>query len=68
MNKLLIAGMRLSGDRAGHRADAAQMLVDGRVRVGPMVTHRLPWQQTAEAYHMLFNKPEEALAVILEWD
>ena len=40
MNKLLIAGMRLSGDRSGHRADAAQMLVDGRVRVGPMVTHR----------------------------
>ena len=68
MNKLLIAGMRLSGERSGHRADAAQMLADGRVRVGPMVTHRLPWQQTAEAYHMLFEKPEEALAVILEWD
>ena len=44
------------------------MLVDGSVRVGPMVTHRLPWQQTVEAYHMLFEKPEEALAVILEWD
>ena len=33
-----------------------------------MITHRLPWRQTAEAYHMLFNKPDEALAVILEWN
>jgi L-iditol 2-dehydrogenase len=68
MNKLLVAGIRLSEPRTKSRADAAQMLVDGRINVGPMITHRLPWQQTPEAYHMLFEKPDEALAVIMEWD
>ncbi len=68
MDKLLIAGIRVAGERSEHRADAAQMLVDGRIRIAPMVTHRLPWQQTAEAYHMLYKRPEEALAVIMEWD
>ena len=29
MDKLLIAGVRLSGERSSHRADAAQMLADG---------------------------------------
>jgi threonine dehydrogenase-like Zn-dependent dehydrogenase len=48
--------------------DTAQMLLDGRIRVGPLIAHRLPWQQTPDAYHMLFNSPEEALGVILEWD
>jgi L-iditol 2-dehydrogenase len=68
MNKMLVAGIRVHEPRSKYRADAAQMLVDGRINVGPMVTHRLPWQQTAEAYHLLFKKPDEALAVILEWD
>ena len=68
MNKILVAGIRVPEPRSKYRADAAQMLVDGRIKVGPMVTHRLPWEQTADAYHMLFNKPDEALAVILEWD
>lgn len=49
-------------------SDAAQMLTDGRVRISELITHRLPWQQTADAYHLLYNKPNEALGVILEWD
>lgn len=68
MNKLLVAGIRLPEPRSKHRAEAVEMLVDGRIKVGPMVTHRMPWQETAEAYHMLYNKPDKALAVILEWD
>ena len=68
MNKLPVAGIRVPEPRSKHRADAVEMLVDGLIKVGPMVTHRMPWQETAEAYHMLYNKPDEALAVILEWD
>lgn len=48
-------------------ADAAEMLVDGRIVVAPMITHRLPWQKTPEAYHMLYREPETALGVVLEW-
>ena len=48
--------------------DAARMLVDGRIQVGPLITHRLPWRETPEAFHMLYRNPDEALGVILEWD
>jgi threonine dehydrogenase-like Zn-dependent dehydrogenase len=68
MNKQLIAGMRIDQPRERCIADAAEMLIDGRVRIFDLITHRLPWEQTPEAYHMLYEKPGEALGVILEWD
>ena len=46
----------------------ARMLLDRRIDVEPLITHRLPWEQTVDAYHLLFNSPDEALGVILEWD
>jgi threonine dehydrogenase-like Zn-dependent dehydrogenase len=48
--------------------DAAAMLADGRIQVEPIVTHRLPWQQAPDAYHMLYREPARALGVVLEWD
>ena len=48
--------------------DAAQMLIDGRIKVAELITHRLPWEQTPDAYHLLYDRPDEALGVILEWD
>ena len=68
MNKQLIAGIRIDQSREECLSDAAQMLIDGRVRISELITHRLPWEQTADAYHLLYNKPNEALGVILEWD
>ncbi len=52
----------------GHYVDTAQMLLEGLLNVEPLITHRLPWEQTAEAYHMLFNSPQEALGVVIEWE
>ena len=68
MNKQLIAGIRIDQPREECMRDAAQMLIDGRVKISELITHRLPWEQTADAYHLLYNKPNEALGVILEWD
>ena len=51
-----------------HQEDTAQMLIDGRINVDPLITHRLPWEQTPEAYHLLFNNPAEALGVVIEWE
>jgi threonine dehydrogenase-like Zn-dependent dehydrogenase len=48
--------------------DTADMLVDGRMRIAPLITHRMPWRQTPEAYHMLYKDPASALGVIMEWD
>lgn len=68
MNKMLIAGMRTDLSRESCMADAAGMLANRRINVTDLVTHRLPWAQTPDAYQMLYEKPGEALGVILEWD
>ena len=68
MNKRLVAGVPAHEPPPRPIEDAAAMLADGRIRVGPMVTHRLPWRQTADAYHMLYREPDKALGVVLEWD
>jgi L-iditol 2-dehydrogenase len=68
MNKVLVAGIRIDQSREECTEEAARMLADGRVRVSELITHRLPWEQTPDAYHMLYEKPNEALGVILEWD
>ncbi len=68
MNKLLVAGIRINQSREECMEDAAQMLINGRVKVADLITHRLPWEQTPDAYHMLYNKPDEALGVVLNWE
>ena len=68
MNKQIIAGIRIDTPREACMRDAAQMLIDGRVKVAELITHRLPWEQTPDAYHLLYHRPDEALGVILEWD
>ena len=68
MSKLLVGGIRVPEPRAKHRDDAVQMLSAGTIRVAPLITHRMPWEQTPEAYHFLYEHPDEAMAVILEWE
>ena len=68
MNKQLVAGIRIDQPRETCMAEAADMLIDGRVKVSDLITHRLPWEETPNAYHLLYEKPGEALGVILEWD
>ena len=67
MDKMLISGIRTPEPRSYHQDSAIEMIEDGSVAVDHLVTHRLPWQQTPDAYHLLYNKPDEALAVLLEW-
>ncbi|MDA0839424.1 MAG: zinc-binding alcohol dehydrogenase [Planctomycetota bacterium] len=68
MNKMLIAGIRVSEPRLNYFHKAAQALVDETVRVEPLITHRMPGLKADEAYHLLYNNPDEALGVVLEWD
>ena len=48
--------------------DEAQLDIEKSLLVAELITHRLPWEQTPDAYHMLYHKPDEALGVVLEWD
>ncbi len=68
MNKLLVAGIRTDHSRESCMEQAARMLADGRIRNSELITHRLSWEQTPDAYHLLYNNPDKALGVVLQWD
>lgn len=67
-DRIIIGGYFRSMSRAARLRLAAEAILDGQIKTAPLTTHHMPWHQTAEAYHMLYNKPDEALGVILEWD
>ena len=70
MNKQMIGGYWRSpgGPSETDMRDTADMLTDGRIVVGPLITHRYQWEQTPEAYQYLYENPDEALGVVIEWD
>ena len=70
MNKQMIGGYWRSpgGPSETDMRDTADMLTDGRITVGPLITHRYQWKQTPEAYQYLYENPNEALGVVIEWD
>ena len=65
---MILFGDRLNHSYRGCKQDAAAMITDGRLRVREIITHRLPWEEVADAYHFLYKHPDEALGVILQWE
>ena len=66
-----LAGERRLMTCSNHRYEdfeiALRLLADGRVRVGPMITHRFPLEQAAKAFEVATDKVNTgALKVILE--
>ena len=68
MGKMLVPGIRTPQSRSHHQDSVIGMVEDGRVAVDHIVTHRMACQRTPDASHLLYNRPDEALAVLLEWD
>lgn len=66
--KQIVLGYWNETNPSTHLPDTAQMLLDGRINIAPLITHRLPWDQTAAAYHLLFNRPQDALGIVIEWE
>lgn len=64
----IIGGLGTTGSIRDVMKDATHALLDGRIKARPLITHRLPGLKADEAYHFLYDKPDEALAVVLEWD
>jgi threonine dehydrogenase-like Zn-dependent dehydrogenase len=46
---------------------ALELLQLGRVQAEAMITHRYPFEEAAEAFDLLYNRLQEAMAVILVW-
>ncbi|WP_221031299.1 zinc-binding dehydrogenase [Actomonas aquatica] len=40
---------------------------DGRLRTAPLITHRFPVEQAAQAWELIASKREPVLGVVLEW-
>ncbi len=68
MNRMVIGGYFRSIGRMARLDLAAEMLMDGRIKTEPLVTHRLSGQNADEAYHLLHDSPEKALGVVLDWE
>ena len=45
-----------------------QLIAHGRVGVAPLITHRMPGIQAAEAYQLLMEWDENLLGVVLNWE
>ena len=45
-----------------------QLIAHGRVIVEPLITHRLPGVQAAEAYQLLMEWDQNLLGVVLNWE
>ena len=58
------------GQRSGLSAyrRAMSLLASGGIDTGRMTTHRFPFLEGAAAFDLLWNRPGEALGVLLEWD
>ena len=67
MNRTLVAGIVTPDRRASLASRAVEMMASGQVQVAPMITHRFAFQSAKEAFDLLWNAPDEALGVILEW-
>jgi threonine dehydrogenase-like Zn-dependent dehydrogenase len=44
-----------------------RLLTRGTLRVGEMVTQRLPYARAPEAYALLDQHPEQAIKIVLEY-
>ncbi|MBT5537236.1 zinc-binding dehydrogenase [Candidatus Poribacteria bacterium] len=67
MNRRLVAGILPDEPRSHTVARALSLMASGDVHVAPMITHRLPHTDAKAAFDLLWDRPGDALGVLLEW-
>ena len=65
--KRLIGGYLAETDVDAMARAAMEALSSGLVQSAPLVTHHFPGSQAKEAFDLLYEHPEDAMGVILEW-
>ena len=65
--KRLIGGYLQETDVDAMARAAMEALSSGLVQAAPLVTQRFPGSQAKEAFDLLYEHPEDAMGVILEW-
>lgn len=64
----LIGGYYHAAPRPEKVQQTVAMMVDGAIQVEPLITHRFHFSEAKAAYDLLYDRPQEALGVLLEWD
>ena len=63
LDELEVVGVRAS---AGEMSQVIPLVVDGRIRVGALITHRYALRDFAEAYRVFTERVDGALKVIVQ--
>ena len=64
----LIGGYFGSESRAVMSARTIEQMQAGQIRVDPLISHRFPFMQAKEAFDLLYERPGEAMGVLLVWE
>jgi len=47
--------------------EIADDMATGRLSIAPLITHRIPYTDAADAYEMVLDHPERSLGMVLDW-
>ena len=47
---------------------AMDMITQGRIQVGPIITHQLPFTEVQRGFEMFLNKQDGAIKIVLSYD
>jgi len=47
--------------------ELAEDMATGRIAIEPLITHRIPFRDAAEAYDLVLEHPERSLGMVLDW-
>lgn len=64
----LIGGYYHAAPRPEMVARAVAMVGSGTIQVEPLITHRFHFSEAKAAYDLLYDRPQEALGVLLLWN
>ena len=54
---------------ARHRMEATlRLMAEGKMRLAPLVTHRVPFTQAVQMYRMILEKKEPFLGIVIDWN
>jgi 2-desacetyl-2-hydroxyethyl bacteriochlorophyllide A dehydrogenase len=47
--------------------ELAEDMATGKISIDPLITHRIPFADAAEAYELVLEHPEASLGMVLDW-
>ena len=42
-------------------------MASGRIAIEPLITHRVPFRDVADAYRLVIEHPERSLGMVIDW-